>query len=208
MDGVNYSLILLAALMVMASPGPATLAIAGASMASGRRQGLATALGVMTGSVMWSVLAAFGLGAVMVSNAWVFGILKYLGAAYLLFLAFKSAASAARPQKTEVAAIAQASFGTAYAKGLALHLTNPKAILFFGSLYSIGIPVGTPFHSLFTIIALLGLMAACIFLGYGIVFSSPAIVRGYTRMRRGFDGVFAVFFGAAALKILSTPGKA
>jgi threonine/homoserine/homoserine lactone efflux protein len=207
MDSVNYSLILLAALMVMASPGPATLAIAGASMASGRRQGLATALGVTTGSVMWSVLAAYGLGAVMVSNAWVFGILKYLGAAYLLFLAFKSAVSATRPHKAEIVGVEQASFGTAYAKGLALHLTNPKAILFFGPLYSIGIPVGTPFQSLFTIIALLGIMAACIFLCYGIVFSSPAIVRGYTRLRRWFDGVFAVFFGAAALKILATPVK-
>src|SRR3546814_8375262 len=51
---VNLTLILLAALIATASPGPATLAIAGTSMASGRRYGLALAASVMTGSLTWS----------------------------------------------------------------------------------------------------------------------------------------------------------
>ena len=94
---VNLPLILLAALVATASPGPATLAIAGTSMASGRRYGLALAAGVTTGSLAWSVAAAAGLSVVMLANAWVFEAMRYAGAAYLLFLAFKSARSALRP---------------------------------------------------------------------------------------------------------------
>src|SRR3546814_17381062 len=63
-------------------------------MASGRRYGLALAAGVMTGSLTWSIAAAAGLSAIMLANAWAFEALRYAGAAYLLFLAFKSARAA------------------------------------------------------------------------------------------------------------------
>ncbi|WP_367648667.1 LysE family translocator [Ruegeria arenilitoris] len=68
---INLPLILIAALISSVSPGPATLAVAGTSMASGRRSGLALASDIKTGSLMWSVAAALGLGAVMLANAWV-----------------------------------------------------------------------------------------------------------------------------------------
>lgn len=91
---VNLPLILLAALIASISPGPATLALAGTSMASGRTSGLALASGKTTGSLMWSVAAALGLGAVMLANAWVFELIRYFGAAYFMFLAYKAARSA------------------------------------------------------------------------------------------------------------------
>ena len=71
---INLPLILLAALVASASPGPATLAIAGTSMGSGRASGLSLASGITTGSLMWSVSAALGLGAVMLANAWMFEV--------------------------------------------------------------------------------------------------------------------------------------
>lgn len=94
MTDINLPLILFAALLAGASPGPATLTIAGTSMSSGRRAGLAVATGVTTGSFMWSFSAAFGLGAIMLANAWLFEIVRYAGAAYLGWLAIKSARAA------------------------------------------------------------------------------------------------------------------
>ena len=84
MTDINLPMILFAAFLAAGSPGPATLAIAGTSMSSGRRAGLALASGVTTGSFIWSVSAAFGLGALMAANAWVFEVIRYLGAGYLL----------------------------------------------------------------------------------------------------------------------------
>lgn len=66
---VNLSLILMAAFIAMLSPGPATLAIAGTAMSYGRRSALALALGISYGSLIWSVAAAFGLGALMLAHA-------------------------------------------------------------------------------------------------------------------------------------------
>src|SRR5690606_21487192 len=123
---INLPLILAAALMATGSPGPATLTIAGASMQSGRGFGLAVASGVSTGSLIWSVSAAFGLGTLMLANVWIFEIIRYCGAAYLLYLAFRSAKSALTPGDLEARSAAYASMKHAYARGLALHLTNPK----------------------------------------------------------------------------------
>ncbi|MEL7132029.1 MAG: LysE family transporter [Pseudomonadota bacterium] len=203
MADINLPLILLAALLAGASPGPATLTIAGTSMASGRRAGLAVAAGVTTGSFMWSVSAAFGLGAIMLANAWLFEIVRYAGATYLGWLAIKSARSAWMGATLRVPPITPRSVRGHYAKGLALHLTNPKAILFFGALYSVGVPAGTSVTALVTVILAVGALSFTVFHGYALIFSSAPMTRAYARAKRGFEATFALFFGAAALRILT-----
>ena len=98
MTTVELAALLLGWAVAVASPGPATLAIAGTAMGSGRAQALALATGVITGSAFWGCAAALGLGLVLTTNAWAFEILRYLGAGYLLFLAWR-ASSASRSAK-------------------------------------------------------------------------------------------------------------
>ena len=73
---VHLTLILLAAFIAVASPGPAVMAIAGTSMRAGRRTGLVFASGVTTGSLTWSIGAAAGLSAVMFANAWLIEVVR------------------------------------------------------------------------------------------------------------------------------------
>ena len=200
---VHLTLILLAAFIAVASAGPAVLAIAGTSIRAGRRTGLVFAAGVVTGSLTWSIGAAAGLSAVMLANAWLIEIVRYCGAVYLLVLAFKSARSALTPGETELPGFAAASARRAYARGLALHLTNPKAILFFGSLYSFGVPADANLADLAMIVALVGVQSAIVLHGYAVLFSNPVVVRGYLKLRRWFDGAFALAFGYAGVKILT-----
>jgi len=200
---INLPLILAAALLAVASPGPATLAIAGTSMSNGRLIGLAMASGVTTGSLIWSIAAGCGLSALMLANAWALEAIRYFGAAYLLYLAFKSGHSALSRKSLTPQGLAMASPTRAYAKGLALHLTNPKAILFFGSLYSFGVSASASFGDIAEIVAAVGAQSFLILHGYALLFSSAPIVRGYVRARRWFEGAFAVAFGLAGLKILS-----
>lgn len=199
---LHFHLILPAALIASASPGPATLAIAGTSMAAGRRAGLALALGIVTGSLMWSTAAALGLGAIMAANVWILEIVRYFGAAYLLFLAVRSARSALRPGVVAAVAV-KGDAAALYLKGLALHVTNPKAILFFGSLYSLGVPADADFRALATVIVAVGLQSVLVFCGYAVMFSTPSLARGYLRLRRWFEGAFALGFGVAGLKVLT-----
>lgn len=200
---VNLPLILLAALIASCSPGPATLAIAGTSMASGRRYGLALASGITTGSLMWSVGAAAGLSVIMLANAWAFEVLRYFGAGYLLFLAVKSARSALRRGAPATSRVAAPTLGAAYRRGLLLHLTNPKAILFFGALYAVGLPAGTSPATLAVVILAIGLQSFLMFHGYALLFSSPPMTAGYAKLRRWFEAAFALAFGAAGFKILT-----
>ena len=202
MPDINLPVILIAALISMASPGPATLAIAGTSMASGRKSGLPLASGIATGALVWSTSAALGLGAIMAQNAWILEGVRYFGAAYLLFLACKSARSASSRRNIGLKPVA-GDAAALFSKGLALHVSNPKAVLFYGSLYSIGLPAEASAAELATVIIAVGIQGFVIFLGYALVFSSAGMTRIYFRLRRWFEGAFALGFGAASLKILT-----
>lgn len=203
MTDINLPVILFAAFLAAGSPGPATLAIAGTSMSSGRRTGLALASGVTSGSFIWSVSAAFGLGAIMAANVWLFEVFRYVGAAYLGWLALKSARSAWLGNRLRAKPLPPITPRRGYAKGLALHLTNPKAVLFFGALYAIGIPPGTPPSALITVILAVGVQSLVMFHGYALIFSSAPMTRAYTRAKRGFEAFFAIAFGAIAFKVLT-----
>lgn len=203
MTEINLPVILFAAFLAAGSPGPATLAIAGTSMSSGRNTGLALASGVTTGSFIWSVSAAFGLGAVMAANAWVFEVIRYFGAGYLMWLAIKAARSAWVGNRLATKPLPPTTPRRAYTKGLALHLTNPKAVLFFGALYAIGVPPGTPPSALIMVILAVGVQSLIMFHLYAVIFSSKPMTAAYTRAKRMFEAFFALAFGAIAFKVLT-----
>lgn len=203
MTDLNLPLILLAGVIAAASPGPATLAIAGTSMERGRSHGVLIALGIFCGSVTWSVSAATGVGALMLMNLWVFELIRYLGAGYLLFLALQAARGAIANQPMKTRAV-QGKRRRVFLQGLLLHLTNPKAVLFFGSLYTIGIPAGATLAQVLTVMVSLAIISFTIFVSYALLFSTPLATALYLRARRWFLSLFALGFAAAGLKILTT----
>ena len=203
MSEVSFGLILAAALLASASPGPATLALSGTAMAQGRVPALWLAFGITTGSLVWSVAAAFGLSAIMFANVWMFQLMRYVGAAYLLYLAVKSARAALHPGAVQPVSLGAEVGRRMYLKGLALHITNPKAILFFGALYAVAVPADASPGVLFAVILVVGLQSTIIFHGFALLFSSEPIARLYFKARRGFEALFAIGFGAAAAKILT-----
>lgn len=203
MPVAEFVLILLAWAIGGGSPGPATLAIAGTSMNRGRRAGVAVAAGMVLGSATWGLAAALGLSALMAANAWIVEVLRYVGAAYLLYLAFKSARSAFSEKPLMPVAAGQRHLLRLFAKGLLIHLTNPKAILGWGAVFAIAVPVGATQVAIFETYGALLAVSCCVFFGYALVFSTPVFVRGYQRLRRLFEGAFALLFGLAGLKILT-----
>ncbi len=199
--GAEIYLILLGWAIAGGSPGPATLAITGTSVNLGRRSGLAIASGVLCGSAAWGIAAALGLSAIMMANAWMFEVIRYAGALYLLYLAIKSLRSAMFPKPATHTPLLTSRL---FAKGMLLHLTNPKAILAWGSIYAIALPMGADATQVWSLFGMLISVSALMFLGYAILFSSAPIARGYLQMRRAFDVAFGVLFGLASLKLLTT----
>ncbi|MBB1441416.1 LysE family translocator [Shewanella sp. SG41-4] len=203
MEEINYLLITFAAFIAIASPGPATLAISAISMNQGRGYGIALAAGVLSGSIIWSFSAAFGLAALLYANTWFFEIFRYLSACYFLYLSYRSLWSAFNVRQTVVDIKSISGFKLAYIKGLLIHLSNPKAMLFFGSLYTLGLPKYVSTHDLLKVIATIGVTSFFIFIGYALLFSIAEIRYVYTKSRRVFELTFAVFFGVAGVKVLA-----
>lgn len=182
------------------SPGPATLAISGASMENGRSVGLAVASGVITGSMAWGIAAGLGFSALMMTNVWIFEAVKYAGAAYLFYLALKSLRSAWLGKAVSPVATPHSAF---FLKGLMLHLTNPKAILAWGSIYAIALTPTAGAWAVWTLFVALGLTSMAVFWGYAVLFSSVPVARAYASAKRVFDVAFGLLFGAASIKLLT-----
>ena len=172
-------------------------------MSKGRHNGLALASGISVGSLMWSAAACFGLAAVMAANAWAFEVLRWVGAVYLLFLAYKSARSAFQDRGVTLATAGDDTFKKAFRRGLLIHLTNPKPVLFFASLYSLGVPPGTPVEGLIVVMVAVGVQSAVLFHALAVLFSVKPVTTAYVRLKRAMDAIFAACFGAVALSLLT-----
>lgn len=201
MADVHYWVIISAALLACASPGPATLAISSTALAGGRSRALAVATGIWSGSLIWSVAAAFGLSAIMLANAWLFEVFRYLGASYLLYLSYRSFRSMLSGATPVATAASQGALMAAYRRGLLIHLTNPKAVLFFGSLYSLMLSPDISVARLCSVIAVISCTNAGVFFGYALLFSNSRVRHGYDQSRRLFDALFAGFFAFAGIKV-------
>lgn len=122
---------LAAAVVLIAIPGPNLLYIATRSAAEGRRSGLASAVGVETGTLVHVGLAAAGLSALLASSAVAFSAVKYLGAAYLVYLGLRALRRPAAPGSRPGAPPPAPSLARAYRQGLLVQLLNPKVAVFF-----------------------------------------------------------------------------
>lgn len=198
---IAYSAYLIATL----SPGPAVLAIMGASMSQGRRAGVSLAAGVTLSSFIWSLLAAFGVTAFLAAFGWTLVAVKIGGGLYLLWLAYKSLRSALRKNTAADSSMPAAQSGQRFfIRGVAVHMTNPKAVFAWIAIISLGLRPESPLWVTFAIIGGCTVLGVLVFGFYALVFSSAPMIRLYKSGRRVIDGTLAVFFGAAGLKLLTS----
>jgi threonine/homoserine/homoserine lactone efflux protein len=118
-----------ASLALLVVPGPSVLYIVTRSMDQGRAAGLVSVLGIHTGSIMHVAGAALGLSAILASSALTYGIVKYVGAAYLIWLGIRTLRG--RGEERPDVAGKEHSLGRVYAQGVVVNVLNPKTALFF-----------------------------------------------------------------------------
>jgi threonine/homoserine/homoserine lactone efflux protein len=124
----SLALFVSAALILLVIPGPAVFYILGRSVGQGRGAGFVSALGISVGSLVHTAAAAVGLSALLMSSALAFGIVKYLGAAYLIYLGVQKLR---REEAIEVSEGPQTKLSRIFAQGVVVNVLNPKAALFF-----------------------------------------------------------------------------
>src|SRR3954453_20133955 len=118
-----------AALALLAIPGPAVLYIVVQSAEQGRRAGLASVAGIHVGSLVHVVAATAGLSALIVASAIAFTAVKFAGAAYLVYLGVRKLLE--RPVVTEAGRPPPEPLRRSFTRGIVVNVLNPKTALFF-----------------------------------------------------------------------------
>jgi len=117
-----------ASIALTLAPGPDNIFVMTQGIARGRRPAIITALGMCSGVSVHTTAAAFGISALFYSSALAFNLVKYAGAAYLLYLAFRTL------QERSAVRLSQADDRPATAlfrRGFIMNVLNPKVALFF-----------------------------------------------------------------------------
>jgi threonine/homoserine/homoserine lactone efflux protein len=123
----QLTLFILASLVILVIPGPAVLYIITRSISQGRAAGIVSVVGVNMAVFTYTVAAAFGLSAILMTSVVAFNVVKYAGAAYLIYLGVKQMIS---KTKLETAEVEQASLLRILGQGYVVNLLNPKMAFF------------------------------------------------------------------------------
>jgi threonine/homoserine/homoserine lactone efflux protein len=130
-DSGALAVFVLAALVLLVVPGPAVLYIVSQSISRGRLAGIVSMLGIQVGALVHVAAAAAGLSALLVRSATAFDVVKYAGAAYLVFLGLRRLLG--RDEVGAQGAGRERSLRRLFAQGIVVNVLNPKTALFFFS---------------------------------------------------------------------------
>lgn len=193
---------LLASVVVILLPGTGVLYTLGFGLSRGWRASAVAAFGCTLGVVPHIAASIIGLAAVLHTSAVAFAVVKYLGAAYLLYMAWSVTREGGALHISESSSPKSAA--KVVMNGVLLNILNPKLSLFFLAFLPQFVPAGTPdaISHMLGLAAVFMLLTFMIFLGYGGLASAA---RRYVISRPGvmrmFKGAFAVAFGALAFRL-------
>ncbi len=128
---INFETFLIAGLLLNFTPGADTMYILGRSISQGKKAGVLSALGISTGALVHCIFAALGLSIILAKSAMAFEIVKYAGAAYLIYLGIKSLTTRSDKSFVFENKSKLTNYKKIYSSGILTNILNPKVALFF-----------------------------------------------------------------------------
>lgn len=205
---MNWLLLVAVFGVAVASPGPDLVMVIRNSVIYSRRAGVVTALGLGLGVIVHVSYTLAGLAAIIAKSVLLFSVLKYIGAAYLLYVGIKALRSRgmANPDTAIETPVVRAEMSdlTALRTGFITNLFNPKATMFFLALFS---QIIHPDYSL-AVQAVFGLTCVIMVMGWfsgvAVVLNTPAIKARFLKASKWIDRTCGGFFIALGLKLALT----
>lgn len=192
-------------IVALVTPGPDFFFVSQTAVSRSRKEAMMGVLGITGGVMVWSGVALLGLNLILEKMAWLHSIIMVGGGLYLCWMGYQMLRGAF---KKEVATddtapeVELARGGRSFLKGLLTNLSNPKAIIYFGSVFSlfVGNDVGSAERwGLFVMIALET------FAWFAIVaslFALPKMRRGYQRLAKWIDGMAGALFTGFGIHLI------
>jgi threonine/homoserine/homoserine lactone efflux protein len=195
MDGLTPLLLIFGAIVLGAmSPGPSLVYVSRIAMARSRRHAVAAAFGMGLGGVTFAIAAIAGLGAVLHYAEWAYLGLKIVGGAYLLYLGIRmwlhAGKAAAAPE-----AVSTGSYRRSLAAATLAQLSNPKAVVVYGSVFAALLPASPPLWMYFAIPPGIFLIETGWYLIVAFAFSTARPRAVYARFSAWIDRIAGTVLG-------------
>jgi Putative threonine efflux protein len=172
------------------------------SIAQGRRAALFTSAGIATSILVHGSYTLLGIGVIVSQSLLAFNIIKWIGAAYLVWLAISALRSPAPqpPAEDDLAAAKRGDFA-AFALGFLTNLLNPKAVLFFLALFTTLVSAHTSGDIKVLYVLCMSLMLFAWFALVSVFFTTPSVRQGFFRFGRWFNRVTGITFLVLAVRV-------
>ncbi len=191
-------------LVALMSPGPDFFFVSQTAVSRSRKEAMLGVLGITAGVMVWSGVALLGLHIILEKMAWLHNIIMVGGGLYLCWMGYQMLRGALK--KSDAPAhepnVELARGGRSFLKGLLTNLANPKAIIYFGSVFSLFVGDNVGSSERLGIFLLIALETFAWFTLVASLFALPAMRRGYQRMAKWIDGVAGALFAGFGLHLI------
>jgi threonine/homoserine/homoserine lactone efflux protein len=200
---------IVAALSVgVVSPGPSFVMIARTAVASSRRAGLAAALGMGVGGVLFAAAALLGLQGVLLAVPSVYIALKVLGGLYLAYLGVRIFRGAAQPlDASGTQAMEATSLRRFFSAGLATQVSNPKTAIVYASVFAAFLPASFSPAFAAVLLAIVYAIEAGWYSIVALALSSAAPRRAYLKAKAGIDRLAGAVLAGLGLRLALTAAE-
>ncbi|MCP4119067.1 MAG: LysE family transporter [Desulfobacteraceae bacterium] len=191
-------------LLAAAAPGPDFVMVTQQTLSKGRKSGLLCSLGIALGLSVHIAYSAFGLATVIANSSAALWAIKILGGTYLAYMGIKGLLSKPRQSATPANGVAESSAVKTIATGFLCNALNPKAPLYFVSLFTLVLSPDMPLH----VIAIYGIWIMLIQLAWfsivATLLASPPVAKRFNRFGHYIDRALGGAMVALGIKVMMT----
>ncbi|MDT3253293.1 threonine export protein RhtC [Serratia sp. root2] len=195
-------------LIALMSPGPDFFFVSQTAASRSRREAMMGVVGISLGIVVWAGVALMGLHLILQKMAWLHQIIMVGGGIYLCWMGWQLLRSArsqnAQSVPTEDVKVALPKAGRSFIRGFLTNLSNPKAVIYFGSVFSLFVGDDVGAGARWGLFLLIIAETFVWFSLVAVVFALPAMRRGYQRLAKWIDGLAGVLFTGFGLHLIFT----
>lgn len=201
---ILFLTIALVHIAALVTPGPDFFFVSQTAISRSRKEAMMGVLGITVGVMIWAAVALLGLHLILEKMAWLHTAIMLGGGAYLCWMGYQLIRSALKKKvvNEEIATVKLASSGKSFLKGLFTNLANPKAIIYFGSVFSLFVGDNLGTHARLGLFILIALETFCWFALVASLFALPKMRQSYQRLAKWIDGVAGGLFTAFGIHLI------
>ncbi|HGK7507640.1 threonine export protein RhtC [Kluyvera cryocrescens] len=192
-------------IIALMSPGPDFFFVSQTAVSRSRKEAMMGVLGITCGVMVWAGVALLGLHLIIEKMAWLHTIIMVGGGLYLCWMGYQMLRGALKKEKSAQGAEPQvelAQRGRSFMKGLLTNLANPKAIIYFGSVFSLFVGDSVGAGERWGIFVLIIVETLAWFTVVASLFALPTMRRGYQRAAKWIDGVAGTLFAGFGIHLI------